>query len=98
MLKKCGLVIQFSNFLFQANPSQFDQVEDLAILRYINESSALHALRQRYGSHLVHTAAGNNLLLLINPVVPLNIYSDKVIFETLLNFFLDKPTFTLHLF
>ncbi|XP_065201687.1 unconventional myosin-XVIIIa isoform X3 [Planococcus citri] len=60
-----------------ANPAQFDQCEDLAQLRYLNESSALHTLRQRYGSNLIHTYAGPTMII-INPMVPLNIYSDKV--------------------
>lgn len=62
----------------QANPAQFDQCEDLAQLRYLNESSALHTLRQRFGSNLIHTYAGPTMII-INPMVPLNIYSDKVI-------------------
>lgn len=61
----------------QANPPQFDRCEDLAQLRYLNESSALHTLRQRYASNLVHTYAGPALLVL-NPMVPLAIYSEKV--------------------
>jgi len=31
----------------RANPSSLDKVEDLAQLRYLNESSALHVIRQR---------------------------------------------------
>ena len=31
----------------KANPPSFDRVEDLAQLRYLNESSVLHTLRQR---------------------------------------------------
>lgn len=61
----------------KANPPQFDRCEDLAQLRYLNESSALHTLRQRYGSNLVHTYAGPALVA-INPMVPLAIYSEKV--------------------
>lgn len=61
----------------KANPPQFDRCEDLSQLRYLNESSALHTLRQRYGSNLVHTYAGPALVAL-NPMVPLAIYSEKV--------------------
>jgi hypothetical protein len=39
----------------KANPSTFDTVEDLAQLRFLNESSVLHTLRQRYGNNLVTT-------------------------------------------
>ena len=44
---------------------------------YLNESSSLHALRQRYGHNLVHTWAGPSLLT-INPCSPLSIYGEKV--------------------
>ncbi len=63
----------------QANPPQFDRVEDVAGLRYLNESSVLHTLRQRYGSNLIHTYAGQALYI-INPMHQLSIYSDKVCF------------------
>ncbi|XP_059090834.1 unconventional myosin-XVIIIa-like isoform X2 [Tigriopus californicus] len=62
----------------RANPTGFDKVEDLAQLRYLNESSALHTLRQRYGNSLIHTFAGPTIIA-INPMAPLSIYSDKVI-------------------
>uniref|UniRef100_F1KQF8 Myosin-XVIIIa n=1 Tax=Ascaris suum TaxID=6253 RepID=F1KQF8_ASCSU len=42
----------------KANPSNMDRVEDLARLRYINETSAVHVLRHRYGSGLLYTNAG----------------------------------------
>lgn len=61
----------------RANPTGFDKVEDLAQLRYLNESSALHTLRQRYGNSLIHTFAGPTIIA-INPMAPLSIYSDKV--------------------
>lgn len=64
----------------QANPAQFDQCEDLAQLRHLNESSALHTLRQRFGSNLIHTYAGPTMII-INPMVPLNIYSEKVMIQ-----------------
>lgn len=62
----------------QANPPQFDRSEDLASLRHLNESSILHTLRQRYATNLIHTYAGNTTLLVINPMAPLAIYSEKV--------------------
>ena len=61
----------------QSNPPQFDRVEDLATLRYLNESSVLHTLRQRYGSNLIHSYGGQTLLI-VNPMHPLSIYSEKV--------------------
>ena len=62
----------------KANPPSFDKVEDLAQLRYLNESSVLHTLRQRYGNSLVHTYAGPTIID-INPMTNLGIYTDKVI-------------------
>ena len=62
----------------KANPPSFDKVEDLAQLRFLNESSVLHTLRQRYGNQLTHTFAGPTIIS-INPMAPLAIYSDKVI-------------------
>ena len=61
-----------------ANPPGFDKVEDLAQLRYLNESSVLHVLRQRYGNNLIHTYAGPSIIN-INPMANLAIYSDKII-------------------
>lgn len=61
----------------QANPPQFDKAEELSQLRYLSESSVLHTLRQRYASNLIHTYAGENMVV-INPVAPLAIYSEKV--------------------
>jgi Myosin heavy chain len=63
--------------MLQANPPQFDRAEDLAHLRYLNESSILHTLRQRYGSNLIHTYAGGSMVV-INPMAPLAIHSEKV--------------------
>ncbi|KJH44016.1 myosin head [Dictyocaulus viviparus] len=40
------------------NPSTLDRVGDIAALRYLNETSALHLLRQRFHSNLLHTNAG----------------------------------------
>lgn len=61
----------------QANPPQFDRAEDLTQLRFLNESSVLHTLRQRYASNLIHTYAGESMIV-INPIAPLAIYSEKV--------------------
>ncbi|XP_066594077.1 unconventional myosin-XVIIIa isoform X2 [Prorops nasuta] len=61
----------------KANPPQFDKAEELSQLRFLNESSVLHTLRQRYASNLIHTYAGDSMVV-INPVAPLAIYSEKV--------------------
>ncbi|CAD6214423.1 GSCOCG00012834001-RA-CDS, partial [Cotesia congregata] len=62
----------------KANPPQFDMVEELSQLRFLNESSVLHTLRQRYANNLIHTYAGDSMVV-INPVAPLAIYSEKVV-------------------
>lgn len=44
---------------------------------YLNESSVLHTLRQRYGASLQHTYAGPSLLVLSPRGAPA-VYSEKV--------------------
>ncbi|XP_031712848.1 unconventional myosin-XVIIIa-like isoform X6 [Anarrhichthys ocellatus] len=61
----------------KANPPMFDRVEDLASLQYLNESSVMHSLRQRYGGNLVHTHAGPNMVV-VNPISAPSMYSEKV--------------------
>ncbi|XP_047186488.1 unconventional myosin-XVIIIa-like isoform X4 [Scophthalmus maximus] len=61
----------------KANPPMCDRVEDLASLQYLNESSVMHSLRQRYGGNLVHTHAGPNMVV-INPISAPSMYSEKV--------------------
>ncbi|XP_072557636.1 unconventional myosin-XVIIIa isoform X11 [Paramormyrops kingsleyae] len=61
----------------KANPPSFDRVENLASLQYLNESSVMHSLRQRYGGNLIHTYAGPSMVV-INPVSAPSIYSEKV--------------------
>ncbi|XP_041097347.1 unconventional myosin-XVIIIa-like isoform X3 [Polyodon spathula] len=61
----------------KANPPAFDRVEDLASLQYLNESSVLHSLRQRYGGNLLHTYAGPSMVI-VNPLSAPSMYSEKV--------------------
>ncbi|XP_062888004.1 unconventional myosin-XVIIIa isoform X12 [Mobula hypostoma] len=61
----------------KANPPTYDRVEDLASLLYLNESSVLHTIRQRYGSNLIHTYAGSNMVV-VNPLSSPSMYSEKV--------------------
>ncbi|XP_032934280.1 unconventional myosin-XVIIIa isoform X8 [Catharus ustulatus] len=61
----------------KANPPSCDRVEDLANLLYLNESSTLHTLRQRYGGNLLHTYAGPTMVI-INPLSSPSMYSEKV--------------------
>ncbi|XP_004684896.1 PREDICTED: unconventional myosin-XVIIIa isoform X6 [Condylura cristata] len=61
----------------KANAPSCDRLEDLASLLYLNESSVLHTLRQRYGASLLHTYAGPSLLVLSPRGAPA-VYSEKV--------------------
>uniref|UniRef100_A0A8J8Y511 Unconventional myosin-XVIIIa n=1 Tax=Callithrix jacchus TaxID=9483 RepID=A0A8J8Y511_CALJA len=61
----------------KANAPSCDRLEDLASLVYLNESSVLHTLRQRYGASLLHTYAGPSLLVLGPRGAPA-VYSEKV--------------------
>lgn len=64
--------------LEQANPSSLDLVEDICHLKHLNEASVLHCLRQRYANNLIHTRAGPSLIV-VNPMAPLSLYSEKVV-------------------
>ncbi|XP_072249254.1 unconventional myosin-XVIIIa-like isoform X1 [Leuresthes tenuis] len=61
----------------KANPPSYDRSEDLASLLYLNESSVMHSLRQRYGGYLLHSYAGPNMVV-INPLSTPSMYSEKV--------------------
>ncbi|XP_037663838.1 unconventional myosin-XVIIIa isoform X4 [Choloepus didactylus] len=61
----------------KANVPSCDRLEDLVSLVYLNESSVLHTLRQRYGASLLHTYAGPSLLVLSPRGAPA-LYSEKV--------------------
>lgn len=61
----------------KANPPCYDRCQDLASLLYLNESSVMHSLRQRYGGNLIYTHAGPNLVV-VNPVSTPSMYSEKV--------------------
>uniref|UniRef100_A0A8C4E0I7 Myosin XVIIIAb n=1 Tax=Dicentrarchus labrax TaxID=13489 RepID=A0A8C4E0I7_DICLA len=61
----------------KANPPSYNRSEDLASLLYLNESSVMHSLRQRYGGNLIHTYAGPNMVV-INPLSTPSMYSEKV--------------------
>uniref|UniRef100_A0AAY4CUI8 Myosin XVIIIAb n=1 Tax=Denticeps clupeoides TaxID=299321 RepID=A0AAY4CUI8_9TELE len=61
----------------KANPPSYDRVEDMSSLLYLNESSGMHLLRQRYGGNIFHTYAGPNMVV-INPITTPSMYSEKV--------------------
>ncbi|XP_053968868.1 unconventional myosin-XVIIIa isoform X5 [Anastrepha ludens] len=60
------------------NAAALDLVEDICDLKQLNEASVLHCLRQRFASNLIHTKAGPTLLV-VNPMAPLSLYSEKVV-------------------
>ncbi|GMT37631.1 hypothetical protein PFISCL1PPCAC_28928 [Pristionchus fissidentatus] len=47
----------------KANAAGLDRIGDLAGLKYLNETSAVHVLRHRFGSGLAYTNAGSSSLL-----------------------------------
>ncbi|KAM7364507.1 myosin heavy chain-like isoform 3-T7 [Cochliomyia hominivorax] len=60
------------------NSASLDLVEDISELKHLNEASVLHCIRQRFASNLIHTKAGPTLLV-VNPMAPLSLYSEKVV-------------------
>ncbi|CAI4224349.1 unnamed protein product [Auanema sp. JU1783] len=52
----------------RANPSRLDRAPDVAHLPYINETSAVHLLRQRIGSNLQYSNAGSQSLLCVTSI------------------------------
>lgn len=77
-LKHSGDIITVDeDDLEKANPAEQDLVEDLCSLKHLNEASVLHCIRQRFGNNLIHTKAGN-ILIVVNPMQPLSLYSEKV--------------------
>jgi myosin XVIII len=64
----------------KANPEFLDFCEDISQLKYLNETSVLNSLRQRYANNLIHTYAGAKNLLVINSMIPMmSLYSEKVV-------------------
>lgn len=59
------------------NSGELDLSEDICHLKHLNEASVLHCIRQRYASNLIHTRAGPTLIV-VNPMAPLSLYSEKV--------------------
>uniref|UniRef100_A0A8C0DG75 Unconventional myosin-XVIIIa n=1 Tax=Balaenoptera musculus TaxID=9771 RepID=A0A8C0DG75_BALMU len=72
-----GAILDVDEDDVEANAPSCDRLEDLASLVYLNESSVLHTLRQRYGASLLHTYAGPSLLVLSPRGAPA-VYSEKV--------------------
>ena len=60
-----------------ASSSVLSLYSDHLRCRYLNESSVLHTLRQRYVNNLIQTYAGPSMIS-INPCKNLDIYSEKI--------------------
>ena len=71
----------------QANGVEYDRVENVAFLKEVNLSSVLNTLRRRYQKNLVHTWAGE-VLVITKPCLPLKVYSQKVYVVALLGLLL----------
>lgn len=77
--------------LEKINPSKYDFCEDLSQLQFINESSLIHTIRQRYETmRLRHSYIGSNSLLVIAPELDMKrtasvnelkapFYNDKIV-------------------
>lgn len=51
----------------RANSTSLDRVGDVALLKYLNETSVIHLLRQRYGANLLFTNGGIQNIIHILP-------------------------------
>jgi len=63
----------------RANSPSCDRLEDVTRLDYVNESSVVHLLRQRYGANLVHTTVAPRVTVIMRAAQPLNIYNAHVV-------------------
>ncbi|GAB1300318.1 Myosin, heavy chain 15 [Apodemus speciosus] len=63
--------------LQQMNPAEFEMVEDLSMLLYLNEASVLHTLRRRYDHWMIYTYSGL-FCVAINPYKWLPVYQKEV--------------------
>lgn len=60
------------------NPPNFDKVDDMSDLTWLNEASVLHNIRERYYANLIYTYSGL-FCVVVNPYKGLPIYTDKII-------------------
>lgn len=60
------------------NPSNFDLIDNMSELTYLNEPSVLYNLENRYSHDLIYTYSGL-FLVAINPYCQLDIYSSEYI-------------------
>ncbi|BGP45613.1 class II myosin [Rhodotorula kratochvilovae] len=67
-----------TDLLTRVNPPNFDGVDDIADLTYLNEASVVHNLRLRYQRGDIYTYSGL-FLVAVNPYRNLPIYSPSVV-------------------
>lgn len=65
----------------RANSNALNRVNDVAILKYLNETSVIHLLRQRYGANLLFTKGGIKNMIYILPTLSSNNESDEKLFH-----------------
>ncbi|VDL76832.1 unnamed protein product [Nippostrongylus brasiliensis] len=61
------------------NPTHLDRVGDVAALRYLNETSTVHLLRQRFGCNLLHTNAGLMSLVCLTAIEEGAVGQDRLV-------------------
>ncbi|XP_055449149.1 myosin-15 [Psammomys obesus] len=61
----------------EMNPPEFEMIEDLSMLLYLNEASVLHTLRRRYDHWMIYTYSGL-FCVAINPYKWLPVYQKEV--------------------
>ncbi|KAI8488236.1 regulation of slow-twitch skeletal muscle fiber contraction [Branchiostoma belcheri] len=66
----------------QMNPPKFNLMEDMANMTYLNESSVLNNLRERYYNTMIYTYSGL-FCVVINPYQRLPIYSNTTTYSGL---------------
>lgn len=65
----------------RANSVNLDRVGDIALLKYINETSVIYLLRQRYGANLLFTKGGSQNIIYILPNLSIESESDEKLFH-----------------
>ncbi|CAE6396195.1 unnamed protein product, partial [Rhizoctonia solani] len=66
--------------LSQMNSTEFDRVENIGELEFLNEASVAHSLKLRYASGEMYTYSGL-CLISINPYMDLPLYTDAIMQE-----------------
>ena len=68
-----------ADVVHRANDRRLDRCDDGQRLTFVNETSMLHLLRQRYGCNLIHTNVGPHVTAVVNPLQTFSaFYTPKV--------------------